>query len=264
MRATPDPRFELVDELGRGGMGIVYRARDRQRGGEVALKALHEVKPAELLRLKREFRVMCNVRHPNLVRLGELIERDGGWFFTMELVAGVDFLDWVGAPAPPGRAAAGDSNPATTAEPAAARRPRGAPTSRARWVTPVCRPVQPLPPPASQRPPPVFDELRLRAALRGVADGLAGLHGAGLVHRDVKPSNIKIDASGRVVLLDFGVTVALDDADREIAGTYAYMAPEQAARSRDSAADWYAVGVMLFRAMTGCLPFPPSRARGSS
>src|SRR5690242_12577071 len=100
-------------------MGIVYRARDRQRGGEVALKALHEVKPAELLRFKREFRVMCNVRHPNLVRLGELVEHDGGWFFTMELVEGVDFLDWVGAPA---FAAPDDSSAVTAAEPAAAVR----------------------------------------------------------------------------------------------------------------------------------------------
>src|SRR5690348_16803514 len=126
--AAIDPRFELVDELGRGGMGIVYRARDRQHGGEVALKALLDVKPGELLRLKREFRVMCNVRHPNLVRLGELVERDGGWFFTMELVDGVDFLAWVHAPGPPPREHVRDpgldhvdTSPATSAEPAAAR-----------------------------------------------------------------------------------------------------------------------------------------------
>src|SRR5688500_7443204 len=121
--AAIDSRFELVDEIGRGGMGIVYRARDRQRGGEVALKALRQVGPAELLRLKRAFRVMCNVHHPNLVRLGELVERDGGWFFTMELVDGVDFLEWVGAPspAPAPDAARSESCLATSVEPAAAR-----------------------------------------------------------------------------------------------------------------------------------------------
>jgi tetratricopeptide (TPR) repeat protein len=257
-----DPRFEVVDELGRGGMGIVYRARDRERGGEVALKALREVRPAELLRLKREFRVMCNVRHPNLVRLGELIERDGGWFFTMELVEGVDFLEWVGAAELVREAASRPSDaPATTAEPAAARAAarRGIGDELTRTMNEPPPIAQPAPPPRHGRPTPQFDEQRLRAALRGVADGLGGLHRAGLVHRDVKPSNIKIDASGRVVLLDFGVTVARDEADGEIAGTYAYMAPEQANGHVAAAADWYAVGVMLFRAMTGCFPFPASR-----
>lgn len=262
--AALDPRFELVGELGRGGMGIVYRARDKQRGGEVALKALREIKPAELLRLKREFRVMCNVRHPNLVRLGELVERDGGWFFTMELVEGVDFLDWVDAPRP---MAVPDPNsdllassPPTSVEPAAARAAsKRAHDDATRSLREPVRFARPVVPPPEQRPAPSFDEVRLRTALRGVADGLVGLHAAGLVHRDIKPSNIKIDASGRVVLLDFGVTVARGDADREIAGTYAYMAPEQATGEATPASDWYALGVMLFRAMTGYLPFPPTR-----
>jgi hypothetical protein len=263
-----DPRFELVDELGRGGMGVVYRARDRQQGGEVALKALHEVGPSELLRLKREFRVMCNVRHPNLVRLGELVEHGGGWFFTMELVDGVDLLDWVNAPdAVRNLSADRLSNELTgmltSAEPAAARA-----ASRRLYSNDKTEPLredrlriaQAAPPLPNLRPPPSFDEARLRAALRGVAEGLAGLHSAGLVHRDVKPSNIKIDRAGRVVLLDFGVTIALGDSDNEIAGTYAYMAPEQAEGQATSASDWYAVGIMMFRAMTGYLPFPPTRA----
>ncbi len=258
-----DPRFEIVDELGRGGMGIVYRARDRERGGEVAVKALRDVRPAELLRLKHEFRVMCNVHHPNLVRLGELIERDGGWFFTMELVDGVDFLEWVGAAPAPSEVAppAADSCPPTTAEPAAARAAvkrtfADETTHTMSEPAPMALPSPPLP---QERPAPRFDEARLRAALRGVADGLSGLHRAGLVHRDVKPSNIKVDANGRVVLLDFGVTIARDAADGEIAGTYAYMAPEQASGQVTAAADWYAVGVMLFRAMTGYFPFAASR-----
>lgn len=247
-----DPRFELVDELGKGGMGIVYRARDKERGGEVALKALREIEPNALLRLKREFRVMCDVRHPNLVRLGELLERDGRWFFTMELVEGVHFLEWVGAPpdmAEPSEQIA-TSTMATTVEPAAAR------------ATGKREPAETMPP-VMRRPriqdAPRFDEARLRTALRGIVEGLTGLHAKGLVHRDVKPSNIKIDKSGRLVLLDFGVTVARTEADRELAGTYAYMAPEQAAGEVTPAADWYAVGVMLFRATTGHLPFPASR-----
>lgn len=247
-----DPRFELVDELGKGGMGIVYRARDKQRGGEVALKALREIEPNALLRLKREFRVMCDVRHPNLVRLGELLERDGRWFFTMELVEGVHFLEWVGAPpdmAEPSEQVA-TSTMATTVEPAAGR----AAGKRGPADTT---------PPMMRRPrvqaEPRFDEQRLRTALRGIVEGLAGLHAKGLVHRDVKPSNIKIDKNGRVVLLDFGVTTLRTDEGSELAGTYAYMAPEQAAGQATPASDWYSVGVMLFRAMTGYLPFPASR-----
>lgn len=247
-----DPRFELVNELGKGGMGIVYRARDKERGGEVALKALREIEPTALLRLKREFRVMCDVRHPNLVRLGELLERDGRWFFTMELVEGVHFLEWVGAP-PDMAEASGEvatATMATTVEPAASR--------AAGKRTPV-EDMLPLPRRPRVQAEPRFDELRLRSALRGIVEGLAGLHAQGLVHRDVKPSNIKIDKSGRLVLLDFGVTVARSDTDSELAGTYAYMAPEQAMGEVTPASDWYAVGVMLFRAMTGYLPFPASR-----
>ena len=245
--ANLDPRFELVDELGRGGMGIVYRARDRERGGEVALKALREVGASDLLRLKREFRVMCDVRHPNLVRLGELVERDGGWFFTMELVDGVEFLEWVGA-----RRAAIDSSVVTTNR-------RGG-DDVTRTSVKHLRVAPAAPPPPQLRPAPQFDEGRLRTALRGVTEGLAGLHREGLVHRDVKPSNIKIDHSGRVVLLDFGVTIPFADSGHEIAGTFAYMAPEQAHGEVTSATDWYSVGVMLFQVLTGCLPFPPTRA----
>ena len=253
--SSVDPRFELVNELGRGGMGIVYRARDRERGGEVALKALRQIEPTALLRLKREFRVMCDVRHPNLVRLGELVERDGGWFFTMELVDGVHFLEWAGAApdAPESRPDDRTATLATTAEPAAARAvgKRGSIDDGADSLR--------LAPAPHLRAAPRFDELRLRTALRGIVEGLAGLHAAGLVHRDVKPSNIKIDKTGRVVLLDFGVTVTLTDAVGELAGTYAYMSPEQAEGQATPASDWYAVGVMLFRAMTGYLPFPASR-----
>jgi len=264
----PDPRFELVGELGRGGMGVVYRAIDRERGGEVALKALSAVGSAEVLRLKREFRAMCDVRHPNLVRLGELFERDGRWFFTMELVDGVDFLSWVGAfaalpeptPAPPITGIATQIEPAAAHAVDAARAVNNSEVTRTlEEGAPVPAAASPRPPPAGLRPPPAFDEARLRAALRGVAEGLAGLHRAGLAHRDIKPSNIKIDAAGRVVLLDFGVAAELTDDDADVAGTLAFMAPEQTARRATPASDWYAVGVMLFRAMTGTLPFPASR-----
>src|SRR5215831_3500948 len=94
---TPGARFELRREIGRGGMGIVYEAFDREREGLVALKTLTSLDAEARLRFKREFRALQGLHHPNLVRLGELLERDGQLFFSMELIDGVDFYTWVRA-----------------------------------------------------------------------------------------------------------------------------------------------------------------------
>jgi hypothetical protein len=110
------------------------------------------------------------------------------------------------------------------------------------------------------RPPGVFHEGRLRAATRQLAEGLRALHEAGLVHRDVKASNIRVTAEGRVVLLDFGLVVdaggEATSVESRTAGTPEYMAPEQAAGDPvGPEADWFSVGVLLFEALTGGRPF---------
>src|SRR5215831_4970802 len=83
-------RFQVIEELGRGGMGAVYRAYDRNAGHEVALKVLHGFSAKDRLRLKNEFRALSDIVHPNLVALHDLIIDEQSCFFTMELIRGTD------------------------------------------------------------------------------------------------------------------------------------------------------------------------------
>src|SRR5512144_731333 len=92
---APHTRFAIIRHLGAGGMGTVYEALDRERDTRVALKILRHVSPDTILRFKREFRTLQRLHHPNVVRLGELGVDDARWFYTMELLDGVRFLDWV-------------------------------------------------------------------------------------------------------------------------------------------------------------------------
>ena len=88
-------RYQVVRRLGEGTMGMVYEALDRQSGTRVALKQLRRAHPGWLYRFKQEFRLLADVTHPNLATLYELFAEDDQWFFTMELVEGVDFLRYV-------------------------------------------------------------------------------------------------------------------------------------------------------------------------
>src|SRR5262247_2148672 len=101
-------RFELRGTLGAGGAGVVYRAFDRQLQREVALKLLRQASGRDLYRFKKEFRSLADIVHPNLVALHELHTQGDEWFFTMELVEGCSFIDWVRPSAP--RSLAGDDD----------------------------------------------------------------------------------------------------------------------------------------------------------
>src|SRR5690349_18686737 len=99
-------RYELRRKLGEGGMGVVYEAFDRERNAVVAVKTLSRVSPAGIYRLKKEFRALAALRHPNLVTLYDLVSDDARWLFTMELVEGVDLLAHVRGAAGAGPATA--------------------------------------------------------------------------------------------------------------------------------------------------------------
>jgi serine/threonine protein kinase/tetratricopeptide (TPR) repeat protein len=256
------PRFEIVRRLGAGGMGVVYEALDREQQCRVALKTVQTLQAEALLRLKNEFRALQDLDHPNLVNLGELCEVEGRWFFTMELVHGVNFTQYVrgAAPFPEPSSAGGDrADVSPDAKTHQAVSPDANTVASASSVDGAVASSPPGDRPSGPRPV-TFDEPRLRAALAQLAAGLRALHDMGRVHRDIKPSNILVTPAGRVVILDFGLATGIDRTDQSSAlhpvGTFEYMAPEQAAsKPVGPEADWYSVGVLLYQALAGQVPF---------
>ncbi len=247
----------MVRRIGEGGMGVVYEAVDLERGEHVALKTILHHDTDTIARVKREFRALQDIVHPNLVALRELVADADDVFFTMELVEGVDLLAWV-------RGEAARVAPSTN--PTAVDLRAGATDSDT--DPDVDAGPTPTPVSASRRraeAPAAYDEARLRDGFRQIALGLAALHAAGKVHRDVKPSNVRITAEGRVVLLDFGLVFEVDArhlTDANVVGTPGYMAPEQvSSKTVGPEADWYAVGVMLYECLCGRRPFEGASAQ---
>ena len=237
-------------------MGTVYEAEDLERDVRVALKTVRHHDADALARFKHEFRALQDIHHPNLVGLGELVADAGEMFFTMELVDGVDLVTYV-------RGASGGVDTTTSktvvewrrvAEPTIADAPPPGAPERAPPAAPLAAPVAV----EGRR----FDEGRLRDAFRQVAQGLSALHQANKVHRDVKPANVLVTETGRVVLLDFGLIAETNERateDMAMTGTPAYMAPEQVTvEAIGPEADWYAMGAMMYECLTGRRPFEGS------
>ncbi len=246
MQFETGERFEIRRRLGAGSFGVVYEAFDRHRNRLVALKVLERVAADTLARFKREFRFLSDIRHPNLATMYELIVVGERWLLTMELVSGNDLLEYLAI---------------------AELQHAFLETSR----TPTLRVSDGglEPHPISRTSPlPFVSEIYLahvRDCFRQLAIGLAALHANGVVHRDVKPSNIMITNDGRVVLLDFGLVVEIsfdDTIDRKtVVGTPGYMSPEQMTGAPTSAgSDWYSFGALLYQALTGCMPFTGQNA----
>jgi serine/threonine-protein kinase len=206
-------RYRLLELLGSGGMGAVYKAEDPSLRRVVALKLPHLVRSAATReaeqRFLREARAAAVIRHPHVCPIHDVGEDQGNFFLVMAYVEGETLADRL------------------------ARLGR-------------------------------FDDLREAVSIAcQVAEGLAAIHSHGIVHRDLKPANIMIDQGGQVVLTDFGLARTTTDtehvtAEGTLLGTPAYMAPEQAAGKGKEIGSWtdvYSLGVVLFRMITGQVPF---------
>ncbi|MDQ2900766.1 MAG: serine/threonine protein kinase, partial [Acidobacteriota bacterium] len=215
--------FEVIEKLGEGGMGVVYKARDTQLDRFVALKVL----PAQLVadperrrRFMQEAKAASALNHPNIITVYEISNYDDGEFIAMEFVSGKTLDALIGR----------------------------------KGLT--------------------LDHT-LKYAVQ-MAEALAAAHASGIIHRDVKPANIMVTDSGLVKVLDFGLakltepigvdidgsgaTRTVDEMLRTtegmIAGTAAYMSPEQAeGRQVDSRTDIFSFGSVLYEMITGQRPF---------
>ncbi len=204
--------YELDSEIGRGGMGVVYRAKDRRLKRTVAIKIL----PPELAfrseiktRFLREAEMAAQLNHPNIVDIYAVDEAGGIVYFVMAYITGDN-------------------------------------------VAKLLHEHGALP----------IDQTR--RILRDVADALAYAHERGVIHRDIKPDNILIDAdSGRPMVTDFGIARAVSEGETRLTatgiaiGTPTYMSPEQAAGERaiDGRSDLYSLGILGYQMLSGEPPF---------
>ena len=201
-------RYQICDELGRGGMGRVYKALDREIGEAIALKVLSpEISRDDRMieRFRNELKLARRISHKNVCRLFDLGNCDGTYFITMEYVPGDNLKN-------------------------------------------IIRMTGPLSP------------ARALAIAGQVCDGMAEAHRLGVVHRDLKSSNIMVDREGSARVMDFGIARAAETrglTDRgTFIGTPENMAPEQIdGIDVDHRADIYSLGIILFEMMTGRVPF---------
>ena len=245
-------RFEIRRQVGMGGMGVVYEAYDRHREEVVAIKKLRNLNSEGIYRLKKEFRALADLTHPNLVAMYELFAGNDGYFFSMEYVLGCDFLSYV-------RGSTDQSSGLGTKSPGSVTTVKGDQQQPADCLQDILRDelatTDEIFPQLSEA-----QTIRLRSALPQLRDGLECLHRVNRLHCDIKPSNILVTPDGRVVLLDCGLTLDTggdsNASGQNNAGTLPYMSPEQAdARKLSPASDWYAVGVTVYESIVGMRPF---------
>jgi serine/threonine protein kinase len=239
-------RFEIVDRISEGGMGALYRARDLANRRMVALKTTRHGSRAETIGLRCEGAILQQLQHPGIVRILARGRHEGLPWIALELLKGRTLEDeleaiWAGTSLWSSGTRRFDDTPTASLHVASSGAFRSNPDTR--------------PPAAAGRLAAVC------TIVAELAEILAHVHGRGLVHRDVKPSNVflrKTQGGGaRVTLLDFGLACRAGRAPRDLcAGTMQYAAPEQILGDQvDARADIYALGCVLFRLVTGACAF---------
>ncbi len=265
----PDRRrmgeFELISRIGRGGMGIVYRAWQPSLGRQVALKCLlgGAGDPKIESRFAREIRSLGRVEHPNLVKIFSSGSDGDQWFYAMELIEGVDLssiceqlsgstatevseIEWRRALSSACREARRKEETVTPGEP--------------RFYLPAEKPFSITEESKKTKAPPGAGHIeRIVKLIRQVAEAAHALHEAGIIHRDIKPGNIQLTSDGfHAVLMDLGLAQLADDAEgkltrtRQFVGTLRYASPEQllAAGALDRRSDVYSLGATLWELLT--------------
>jgi serine/threonine protein kinase/tetratricopeptide (TPR) repeat protein len=244
-------RFEIEREMATGGMGRIYRARDRQQGGYVAIKLLTQQSPRLRSRLLREAAILAEIHHPGIVRYIAHGPLDGDMvYLVMEWLEGEDLGRFLGRRPHASITGSGtmdgsallDGPTSDTVLIEARNSGRASGGTR----------VEPLT---------ISEAIALG---RRLASAVAELHRRGIVHRDIKPSNLFLAGGSldQVKLLDFGTAYQYGRADHltrrgAIVGTPHYMAPEQARAGGviTPATDVWAIGCVLYRCLTGTRPF---------
>lgn len=239
-------RYELQTLLGTGAYGDVYTAWDQKRGGTVAIKVLRNAQANALMQFKQEFRGLFELKHPNLVRVFKL-GRDGDfWFIVMEYIDGSPIT--AAAPIARGKSSTSDLTQKATTP----LTPNNNPDPAYITAAEARMSIQP------ETLQPALPAQSIRNRIGQLCQGVYTLHHFGILHCDLKPSNVMLDRTGRVVILDFGAsryTASLGEHYRHHwvrAGTRAYMAPEaRSLRESTTGLDWYAAGMMLAEMLTG-------------
>lgn len=252
--ATPLGDFQLLREIGRGGMGIVYEALQLSLGRRVALKVLPfaaALDARQLQRFKNEAQAAAQLHHPNIVPVYAVGCERGVHYYAMQYVEGQSLAALIRALAPGG---VGDVATVTA--------PRHAEDE-------TTEPAPALPEPGTSDAPTVqalsTEHSNQRAAYfrrvaeigRDAALALEHAHQLGVIHRDIKPANLLLEGGGRVWVADFGLALFQSGPGLtitgELLGTLRYMSPEQALAKHglvDHRTDLYALGATLYELLT--------------
>src|SRR5262245_35585824 len=248
--------YRVVEVLGRGGMGVVYRASD-PGGGDLAIKTVRFATGPTLASIRREIRTLRELRHPGVVAIRDHGVAGGVPWYAMDLLHGRTLRDDLRAwfPAPAALAAGAPTLPLDQQHLAPTVDLRG---PRARAERDATRTAD------AARSTPRYSLSHIATLFRRICESLAYVHGRGVIHRDLSPANIFLTGADQPVLFDFGLAVQFrTDSARDVLevgdalrGTAHYMAPEQArGQIVDARADVYAIGCMMFEALTGRPPF---------